>query len=446
MRQAWKKYLSTNAPRYTSYPSALHFDTSVTAPDFAAKLGETALYDPISLYVHVPFCRQLCWYCGCNMRVENFYARAHEYVDALIEELRMVAASLAGKGRPVGVHFGGGTPNYLVGSDLSRILSAIEGELGLTDSARLAIELDPRLLRCDDIDHLASLGFNRFSLGIQDFDPVVQDAINRIQSFDLIEACVSDIRNARIDDLSFDILYGLPKQTEESFARTIEMAVALGPDRVSVFGYAHLPQLLRHQKMIDAVTLPDEALRGSLAVLADEMLRAAGYRRVGFDHYAKPDNAIAKAALTNRLHRNFQGFTDDSSSTLIGVGASAISFIDGLYAQNEKSIAGYQSKINAGELPVAHGLVQTKREARIAAAIDELLCTMSANIGTVLKGAPPADAIDICTALEQFEIDGVIRWEDDQITMTEGAHVLARTVAAALDPYARPKMDLSVAV
>ncbi len=446
MEDSWRKYLSKRAPRYTSYPSALHFDGSVTTADLVEKLGEIDVYEPLSLYVHVPFCRQLCWYCGCNMRVENYYARARDYVSALMNEIAFYGRALGGRGRPTSVHFGGGTPNYLLCNELGEILTAVEREIGLTDSANLAIELDPRLLRENDADNLASLGFTRFSLGVQDFDPVVQKAINRLQSFELVEACVSDIRAAGVDDLSFDVLYGLPHQTLRRFEDTMEKVVSLSPDRVSVFGYAHLPGALPRQRMIDEAALPSEAMRSDLAALADERLIDAGYLRIGFDHYAKPDNALAKAGFEGRLKRNFQGFTDDAATTLIGFGASAISFVDGLYAQNEKDIGAYAARARNGEAPVSRGLHRTKRETVLASAISDLLCNLKTNISLVLRGAPPADAIRICSALEGLEADGVIQWRGDTITLADGAHALARTVAMAIDPYAQPQVEYAAAV
>jgi len=410
------------------------------------KVEEVGLYEPISLYVHIPFCRQLCWYCGCNMRVENYYARAREYVDVLIQEVGILGRSLEGRGQPTNIHFGGGTPNYLLCDDLSDILGAIEREIGLTDSTNLAIELDPRLLRDTDIYHLASLGFRRFRLGIQDFDPLVQKSINRLQSFELIEACVSDIRRVGIDDLSFDILYGLPNQSAESFNDTLEKAISLSPDRISVFGYAHLPDMLPRQRMIDTTSLPNDDLRGELSALADEKLIASGYLRIGFDHYAKPDNALAKAFVEGRLRRNFQGFTDDAASTLIGFGVSAISYIDGLYAQNEEAIDGYIGRVKNGEAPVSQGLQRTKRESVIATAISELLCTMKTNISPVLRNAAPGDAIRICSSLEALEADGVIQWQGDAVVVSDGAHALARVAASAIDPYAQPQIEYAAAV
>ncbi|MEM8936826.1 MAG: oxygen-independent coproporphyrinogen III oxidase [Pseudomonadota bacterium] len=446
MKSSWRKCFDQRAPRYTSYPSALHFENTVTPKDFADKLDDVNLYDPLSLYVHVPFCRQLCWYCGCNMRVENYYERARDYVETLCLEIALVGQRLKGRGKTVSVHMGGGTPNYLLREDIGEILTCIEREIGLTDSANLSIELDPRLLRDCDIDHLSALGFRRFCLGVQDFDIGVQQAINRLQSYELIEACVSDMRASGIDDLAFDILYGLPHQSLETFDDTLDKVISLAPDRVSVFGYAHLPERMARQRMIDATALPDEQLRSQLAALSDERLITAGYVRVGFDHYAKPDNALARARLEGRLKRNFQGFTDDAAASQLGFGASAVSFIDGLYAQNERAIDKYARRVRQGEAPIARGLRRTKRETIVATAISDLLCKMSTNVSAVLRHSPPADAIKMCSLLDELEADGVIQWRGDMVEMTDGAHALARMVAMAMDPYARSQADFSAAV
>ena len=435
MKPQWRKYLGVRAPRYTSFPSALHFDEQVTAADFARKLGEVGLYDPLSIYVHVPFCRQMCWYCGCNMRVENDYGRALRYVRALTEEIRLVGRELGGAGRPRSAHFGGGTPNYLKIAEIGDILGAIELALGLTDSTRLAIELDPRLIENGDIARLAALGFNRMSLGVQDFDPVVQAAINRIQGFEMIESAVGDMRRAGVNDISFDLLYGLPAQTLQRFEATLEKTIALAPDRIAVFGYAHLPSALPRQRMIDEALLPQEDSRADLAALADDMLVAAGYRRVGFDHYAKPDNALVKADLEGRLRRNFQGFTEDIADATLGFGASAISEVGGLYAQNAKGLADYYRRIDRQALATTRGLALSPRERVIGAAIRELLCRGAVDIAPVLSAASPAEAFAICARLEALEADGVITWEGDRLAIAKAARPFSRIVAMALDPY-----------
>jgi oxygen-independent coproporphyrinogen-3 oxidase len=443
MKPQWRKYLSVRAPRYTSFPSALHFDEQVTAADYGARLRDIALYEPLSIYVHVPFCKQLCWYCGCNMRVENDYGRALRYVNAASRELRLIGESLGGAGRPFSVHFGGGTPNYLKVGEIAALLGAIEEGLGLTDSTRLAIELDPRLIGENDIARLAMLGFSRMSLGVQDFDPDVQAAINRLQSFDLVEGAVGEMRRVGVDDISFDLLYGLPRQTAASFAETIEKTIALSPDRVAVFGYAHVPALLSRQKLIDEAALPTADLRADLAALADEALVRAGYRRIGFDHYAKPANSLARADIEGRLRRNFQGFTDDIAATTIGVGASAISHVEGLYAQNAKSLRDYYDAIDSGRLATARGVELSPRERLIGSAIQDLLCRSKADISGALARLSPHEANAVCKRLDVLEADGVIEWRGDVIALADEARPLARIVAMALDPYENRNSEAS---
>ncbi|MDZ7627961.1 MAG: oxygen-independent coproporphyrinogen III oxidase [Parvularculaceae bacterium] len=446
MKDAWRKYLGGRGARYTSYPSAIHFDASVTGEDLAARFRSVSLYAPISINVHIPFCRQGSWFCGCLKHARKDHSRALDYINALIAEIAMHASALQGRGRPVSVHFGGGTLNYLSSVDIARVLDAIEGQLGLTDDAHLSIELDPRHLRRQDIDAYVALGFDRFSLGVQDFDPDVQMAVNRIQDYDLIEACVAEMRCAGVDDLSFDVLYGLPLQTVRTFESTLDKVIALGPDRVSVSGYAQAPAAFPHQPMISSESLADAALRAELAELADRRFTGAGYRRIGFDHYTRPDNTLACAAASGRLKRNFQGFADDPSPTILAVGASAISFVNGLYAQNEKDLDAYVERVRRGVSPVGCGLLRTQGDSVVAAAIGDLLCELSADVGDVLRVAAPAEALRVCGALDQLEADGVIAWQGDRIQVAEEAFLLARAVAAALDPYAGPASDQAACV
>ena len=369
------------------------------------------------------------------MQVENNYRRALHYVDALLDEIRIVGGFLGGNGRPVNLHFGGGTPNYLSSEDLCRILNTIELELGLTDDACLSIELDPRLVRGGDIAHLAALGFSRMSLGVQDMDLDVQKAINRVQSYDMVEACVSAMRQANVNDVSFDLLFGLPKQTLVSFASTLAKTIVLAPDRVSVFGYAHLPRALPRQRLINPQDLPDGAMREQFAAIADDMLTDAGYQKVGFDHYAKPENSLAIAARENRLRRNFQGFTDDIAETTIGFGATAISFISGLYTQNQKDVRAYCEAVTQHRLPIARGIERTERDHIVANAVSDLLCNHTTDLAAVLAQSSPDDRAQIEQNLSSFEKDGIIHRDKARITIAEAAGGLSRAVATSFDPY-----------
>lgn len=436
MRQEWQAYLARRAPRYTSYPAAPYFHGGVRAADYRTKLGAVPVYEPLSLYIHIPFCRQLCWYCGCNMRVENVYERTKPYLDALCREIATVGAALKGRGRTVNLHFGGGTPNYFRPHDLERILTRVEEGPGLTDDAGLAIELDPRLVQPGDIPALKALGFTRLSMGIQDFNPAVQAAINRHQSFALIESLVGQIRRTGFEDLSFDILYGLPKQTRQSFDATLDQVVHLNPDRISVFGYAHLPAALPRQRLIDDADLPDEEMRMALAEQADEHLCAAGYQRIGFDHYARPGTPIAEAVRTGRLKRNFQGFTEDQADTILGFGASAIGFIDGLYVQNEKDIRTYAETARGGALPIVKGLQRTPLQDLTARIISDLLCRLTADLAPLFAALPASRAAEICTGLKPFIRDGLLAISGTRLMLCPDAAPLARLVAMTIDPEA----------
>ena len=435
MKDQWRRYLSARAPLHASYPSAARFDDQTTALDYAERLAGVGLYEPLSLYLHIPFCRQTCWHCGCNMRVERDYDQAMRYVRAICGEIQLVGMHLGGAGRPLSVHFGGGTPNILKVREIADILGVIELSLGLTDSTRLAIDLDPRLIAPGDVDELAGLGFNRMGLGVQDFDEAVQLAINRVQSFEMVESAVGDMRRAGVNDVAFDVICGLPKQTAGSFRKTIEKTIALSPDRVAVIGYAHLPEIQPRQRLIDEEALPDGPLRAELSLIADDLLIGAGYRRIGFDQYAKADNLLARAAQEGRLRRNFQRFTDDVADTTIGLGASAISYVGELYARNARTPADYCARIDRRKLATASGIILTPRDRAIAQAMRDVLCRSRAGLRPLLQALSPSEAREVSARLDRLDADGVIRWNAERIEIAEGARPLAQIVASALNPH-----------
>ncbi len=446
MQEKWHKYLTRPAPRYTSYPSALHFNTAVGPKEYRAALENIGLYEPISIYIHIPFCTQLCWYCGCNMRVENDPERARPYLDAVIAEIKQVGDILRGRGVVSQIHFGGGTPNYFDPKDLRNILDQIEQSIGFTDLSPVCMELDPRLCTSEGIHALAAIGITRMSLGVQDFDPKVQEAINRVQSFEMIENCVSAMREAGIDDISFDLLYGLPLQNADIFADSLRKTISLSPERISLFGYAHLPQKILHQRLIRDEDLPSPVERADLAALADEAFLKAGYQCIGFDHFAKPQTAIARAAQEGRLARNFQGFTEDTAKNVIGFGPSAISQIDGLLAQNAKYISDYQQTIASGELATQKGVKANPMERRLGVWIDELLCRQQANLCDWYEIVAPdeGDWLALRQDLQQFEADHLIRLEGDEITIKPEARAFSRLIAAVFDPtFANQQKDRS---
>jgi oxygen-independent coproporphyrinogen-3 oxidase len=437
MRTAWKPYLERNVPRYTSYPSALQFSEAVGPADLTRRLRGVGQYEPVSLYVHIPFCKQLCWYCGCNMRVENRYERIATYVDDLLGELSLLGAQLAGHGRLTQVHFGGGTPNTLSARDVERILNAIEQAFGLTDDTPIAMEIDPRLCADFQAAKLARLGVTRFSIGVQDFSDNVQRAINRVQPYAMVEDCISQLRGAGIADISLDLLYGLPEQTLCGFLRTVEQAITLAPDRISLFGYAHMPTRLRHQRLIDEGTLPTRQMRTALAEGAAARLVAAGYRRIGFDHFALPASPIARAAARHSLNRNFQGYTEDQADIVLGAGVSAISSVHGLISQNTKSLIAYRDMVAAGDLPVARGVIATLEEEDLGDWLKRLLCDLRASLSRYFEitGADGAGCNAVLARLGPLIADGLVRIDDDEIVIAEEAAPLARVVASVFDPY-----------
>ncbi len=446
MQEKWHKYLTRSAPRYTSYPSALHFNTAVGPKEYRAALENIGLYEPISIYIHIPFCTQLCWYCGCNMRVENDPERARPYLQAVIAEIKQIGEILRGRGVVSQIHFGGGTPNYFAPKDLRNILDQVEQSIGFTDKSPVCMELDPRLCTSEGIHELAAIGITRMSLGVQDFDPKVQEAINRVQSFEMVEACVSAMREAGVEDVSFDLLYGLPLQNADSFVDSLRKTISLSPERISLFGYAHLPQKILHQRLIRDDDLPSPVARADLAVLADKAFLAAGYQCIGFDHFAKPETAIARAAQEGRLARNFQGFTEDKAKNVIGFGPSAISQIHGLLAQNAKYISDYQQAIGEGQLATQKGVEASSVEQRLGDWIDGLLCRQQADLSDWHEIAAPDDSEwqGLCAQLRRFEADDLIVLAAGQITIRPEARAFSRLIAAVFDPsFAKQRKERS---
>lgn len=435
MKPSWHKYLDLSVPRYTSYPSALFFGPMDPAP-YRHALREIGSYEPVSLYIHVPFCKQLCWYCGCNMRVENRYERTRPYLDALKREIHLVAAELGGRGRTSQLHFGGGTPNFLHAEDLITILDEIENAFGLTDGTPVGIELDPRLSSPASIANLARIGVTRMSIGVQDFDPFVQTAINRIQPYELVHDCVAAMRTSGVNDISFDLLYGLPRQTERTFRETLRRTLSLAPDRVSLFGYAHLPDRLRHQRLIDEAELPGRSERSALAELGARTLVGAGYRRIGFDHFALPHTAIARADAAGRLNRNFQGFTEDPARSVIGLGPSAISSVHGVHGQNDKSVTGYARQLGQGHWATNRGIVSTPSQRLIGDWIHGLLCRHEACLAEYFSITDSDEAAmeSLMDRLAPLNRDGLVHLSGDRLTIDPEARLFSRAVAAIFDP------------
>ena len=339
------QHLDRRVPRYTSYPTAVQFGVDVSSLTYEHWLGSLPVEDQVSLYLHVPFCAELCLYCGCHTTVARRYGPVEAYVELLEREIALVARHLGVRRKAVHVHWGGGTPTMLAAADFERIMRALRHIAAIGADCEVAIEIDPRTLRRELVPVLADAGTSRASLGVQDFDQSVQRAVGRIQSFGQTARAAEWLRHAGIANINLDLMYGLPLQTVDSVSATVRQALALEPDRVALFGYAHVPWLKKHQKLLPQDALPDSMERLAQQRAAAEVLGSAGYRPVGLDHFAKPSDLLVTRQREKRLHRNFQGYTTDEASTLIGFGTSAIGVLPQGYVQNAASTVTYREAI-----------------------------------------------------------------------------------------------------
>lgn len=426
------KYAVQNTPRYTSYPTAPHFHDGITADVYASWLGELDRRNTGSLYVHIPYCREMCWYCGCSTRATRRKAPIAAYLETLIREIEQTAALAPERLRIGHLHFGGGTPTILSGPQLTQLMTTLRRHFDFTVDAEIAIEIDPRVFTPELASNLARLGVNRASIGVQTFDPAVQARINRTQSFDTVASCADELRRQGITRISFDILYGLPGQTRDSCIDTVRQALPLRPDRVSVFGYAHVPHMRRHQRLIDESELPLPAARVEQALAIAEALAGEDYVQIGIDHYARADDSLAQLAAAKGVCRNFQGYTTDQSSFLIGLGASAISRLPRGYAQNTADVRDWSQAIESVQLATCRG-IELSREDRVrGAVIERLMCDLEADIGAI--AAHEGTVLDL-PDLADLEADGLVLCEGSRIAIPDSCRMLARIVAARFDAH-----------
>lgn len=431
------RYAERQLPRYTSYPTAPHFETGIGPDQYAEWLGKLDADAPVSIYLHVPFCRSMCWYCGCHTTVTARAAPVGRYLAALRAEI-MSATSAAPKQLSVRhLHFGGGTPSLMAAEQFRTLMALLRGRFRIEAEAEIAIELDPRSVDDAMVAALAEGGVTRASLGVQSFDPAVQQAINRVQSFAQTAALTAKLRHAGVSALSFDLIYGLPHQTLASCIETVRQCLTLRPARFSVFGYAHMPGFKLHQRKIDETTLADGAARHAQAEAIAEELVAAGYMRVGLDHYALPDDELACAFAEGRLRRNFQGYTTDGCETLIGFGASAIGRFPQGYVQNAVGIGEYEVRVGRHGTGVAKSRSFVGEDRLRAAVIERIMCDYRANLGEICArfGADATALVDETPELRTLARDGLVRVQGDLVEVAEAARPLVRVVAAAFDQY-----------
>jgi oxygen-independent coproporphyrinogen-3 oxidase len=439
MPSAFEKYAKASVPRYTSYPTAPHFSTHFPAENYREWLARLDPGEPISLYLHVPFCKQQCWYCGCNMKLAARYSPVATYVQHLLLEIDMIADALPARMPVSHLHFGGGTPTVLEPDDLAAVMARLSTRFELTPDAEIAIESDPRTLADEMIGRIGALGFNRASFGVQEFDPKVQAAINRIQPPEMVERAISGLRAAGVANVNFDLIYGLPHQTAASLCRTVEQCVAMKPNRIALFGYAHVPWVAKNQRMIADEALPNGAARAEQARAAAATLVAHGYTQIGIDHFALPDDSLALAASAGRLHRNFQGYTSDAARTLIGIGATSIGRTPRGYVQNASETGAWSRAVAAGKLPVARGHALRGQDALRARVIELIMCDGAVDLAAAGRSLGFADdwSAEEVPELLQMQQDGLLTYADGKLALAPEGLPLARVVAAVFDTYLR---------
>ncbi len=427
-------------PRYTSYPTADRFTAQFDPARYTEALLERGgrREAPLGLYLHVPFCRSICYYCGCNKIGTKHPEKSAQYVAALQREITLVA-SLVGPGQRIShLHFGGGTPTFMRDEEFAQLFDTLGSHFDFAQDGEYSIEIDPRTVTPGRLWTLRALGLNRVSLGIQDFDPAVQAAVNRIQPYDATRGLIDAARTAGFHSINADLIYGLPRQTLAGFERTLRLTIEAGPDRVALYQYAHLPSLFKPQRRIHNADLPDATLRGQLFDLAQRMFGEAGYIHLGLDHFARTDDELAVAQRAGRLHRNFQGYCSHDAGDLIALGVSSISAVGSVYAQNEKSLETYYARLMQGELPTARGIALGPDDFLRRDVIQSLMC----NFRVAWPDIEATHHIDAAThfapALEELapmHEAGAIRIHAQGIEVLPRGRLLIRAVAMAFDRY-----------
>jgi oxygen-independent coproporphyrinogen-3 oxidase len=427
-RARLESYARQNLPRYTSYPTAPHFGPLAEA-EYRAWLATIRPGDTLSLYLHVPFCKELCWYCGCHTAITRNQARLSRYATALAQEVGLLAAALPPHLPVESLHFGGGTPSAIGAAGLGQVMGALRDAFAFRPEAELSVELDPRTLDDEVVALLGRAGFNRASLGVQDIDPEVQKLSGRIQPREMVESAVRRLRGAGIEAINFDLIYGLPGQTVAHVAASARFAAEMGASRVAVFGYAHVPWMKPAQKAIEEAALPGTFERMEQAEAAERALLAAGYVAIGLDHFARPEDPMAVAARAGVLRRNFQGYTTDRAPVLLGLGASAIGALPQGYAQNLPDERAWLGAVESGHLPVARGLLLTEDDRTRRAIIEAVMCDLELDLARV-----PAPVWESAASrLEPLLKDGLATLEAGKLRVTEAGRRFVRHVAACFD-------------
>ncbi len=432
-----------NGPRYTSYPTAVEFHPGCSTAQYrqAATRSNQPAGKPLSIYVHIPFCTSPCFYCGCNRVITRDTTRADVYLQYLFLEMAMHAPLFDRTRVAEQLHLGGGTPTFLSLDQLERLMTELHRQFNLSTDAsqrEFSIEIDPRTLKPETLPALARLGFNRISLGVQDFDAEVQAAVNRVQSLAQTLQAIEQAHTLGFRSVSVDLIYGLPLQTPEKFLRTLDLVVHARPDRIAVYGYAHMPRIFKAQSHIREAQLPSAAERLDLLELTINRLTRAGYVYIGMDHFALPDDELVRAQQQRTLHRNFQGYSTHAECDLIGLGVSAIGKVAGAYAQNAKTLPEYYAALTAGQLPIERGLTMDRDDRLRHAVIQEIMChgelrfaELSAALGIEFQRYFAAEL----ESLRRLQQDGLIELDGQQLRINPRGRLLLRHVAMEFDAY-----------
>jgi oxygen-independent coproporphyrinogen III oxidase len=430
-------------PRYTSYPTADRFHAGFTVADYVRALqtrNDQRPAQPLSLYVHLPFCNTICFYCACNKVITKDHGRSAKYIGYLGREIAIVSGLVEGAPPVQQLHWGGGTPTFLAHEEMAELMLMLRDGFSFARDAEISIEVDPRKVSADTIAFLGSLGFNRISVGIQDFDPAVQRAVNRIQTEEETRTVIDAARAHGFSSINADLIYGLPKQTVDGFGATLDKVIAVAPDRIALYSYAHVPHLFKPQRRIAVDELPTPEAKLSILSLAIDKLGAAGYTYIGMDHFAKPTDELATAQRERKLHRNFQGYSTKPDCDLIGLGISAIGKIGRTYAQNVKTLDQYYERLDAHALPIARGIALDADDVLRRSVIQSLMCDFKLEIGAIeaAYGIRFADYFSTeLAALQPLADDGLVTLDHDAVDVTPRGRLLVRTIANRFDRHLR---------
>jgi len=442
--QAILRRMDAPGPRYTSYPTADRFSDDFDAKALThalarrRRIDEAGAAKPLSIYVHIPFCESVCYYCACNKVITKHHERAAPYLDALGMEIDLIVCEIGAMRSVAQLHLGGGSPTFLSDHEISSLMVRLRSSFHLTPDAEVSIEVDPRTVTPARLAHLRELGFNRISFGVQDFDRDVQESVHRIQSFESVRGLMHQARALGFSSINADLIYGLPRQTPASFARTLEQVNELRPDRIALYAYAHLPERFKPQRRIDAGQLPTPVERVEMLAAAMAEFQRRGYAYIGMDHFALPDDPLAVAKREGRLHRNFQGYSTHAECDLLGLGVSAIGHVCGSFYQNAKTLPEYYAALEAGRLPVARGLSSSTDDIVRRDIIMALMCHGRVDFAEIerLHGVRMREAFaDEFTRLAPLAADGLVVVDEHAVQVTDSGWYLVRAVALVFDRY-----------